>query len=178
MAGLSACSDPQQRLVTELSGQPTTFLCSRHMVATGAELLAVEAELGARDSLQCETSYGSMSYVGSRTVASVGRPSYTREATTQSSANEKNCSDFATSGAAQRFFLLSGGPHRDPNGLDRDGDGNACEWGETLRASVTRYKPKATVRATPRYTSSACYVGPRGGRYTLTASGRKNYGGC
>ncbi|MBP0639119.1 YHYH domain-containing protein [Cupriavidus sp. AcVe19-6a] len=23
-----------------------------------------------------------------------------------------------------------------------------------------------------------CYVGPRGGTYTLTASGRKNYGGC
>lgn len=23
-----------------------------------------------------------------------------------------------------------------------------------------------------------CYVGPRGGTYTITASGRKNYGGC
>jgi hypothetical protein len=23
-----------------------------------------------------------------------------------------------------------------------------------------------------------CYVGPRGGTYTLTASGKKNYGGC
>lgn len=25
---------------------------------------------------------------------------------------------------------------------------------------------------------ATCYVGPRGGTYTLTASGRKNYGGC
>ncbi|MGO4307448.1 YHYH domain-containing protein [Cupriavidus sp. RAF12] len=23
-----------------------------------------------------------------------------------------------------------------------------------------------------------CYTGPRGGTYTITASGRKNYGGC
>ena len=26
--------------------------------------------------------------------------------------------------------------------------------------------------------SSTCYVGPRGGTYTITASGRKNYSGC
>lgn len=25
---------------------------------------------------------------------------------------------------------------------------------------------------------STCYVGPRGGTYTITASGRKNYNGC
>jgi len=33
----------------------------------------------------------------------------------------------------------------------------------------------------PAYTKSAtsgCHVGPRGGTYTLTASGRKNYAGC
>ena len=26
--------------------------------------------------------------------------------------------------------------------------------------------------------SSTCYTGPRGGTYTITKSGRKNYGGC
>lgn len=26
--------------------------------------------------------------------------------------------------------------------------------------------------------TSTCYTGPRGGTYTITASGRKNYGGC
>lgn len=26
--------------------------------------------------------------------------------------------------------------------------------------------------------SSGCYTGPRGGRYTITRSGKKNYGGC
>ena len=33
---------------------------------------------------------------------------------------------------------------------------------------------------TPRTTSSGqtCHVGPRGGTYTITGNGRKNYGGC
>lgn len=31
---------------------------------------------------------------------------------------------------------------------------------------------------TDRSTGPTCYTGPRGGTYTLTASGRKNYGGC
>lgn len=26
--------------------------------------------------------------------------------------------------------------------------------------------------------ASGCYTGPRGGRYTITSSGKKNYGGC
>lgn len=38
---------------------------------------------------------------------------------------DKNCSDFSTQRAAQRFFE-SQGPG-DPHGLDRDGDGVACE---------------------------------------------------
>ncbi|MBU67704.1 MAG: hypothetical protein CL858_20025 [Cupriavidus sp.] len=31
-------------------------------------------------------------------------------------------------------------------------------------------------RQTP--SGQTCYTGPRGGTYTITASGRKNYGGC
>jgi hypothetical protein len=30
----------------------------------------------------------------------------------------------------------------------------------------------------PRPAGPTCYTGPRGGRYTITASGRKNYQGC
>ena len=37
----------------------------------------------------------------------------------------RDCSDFATQGAAQAFYQ-SQGPG-DPNRLDRDGDGRACE---------------------------------------------------
>lgn len=51
-------------------------------------------------------------------------------------------------------------------------------------------KPAAAPRSTlsqplpaysaPRTTSSGqtCFVGPRGGTYTITKSGKKNYGGC
>lgn len=32
--------------------------------------------------------------------------------------------------------------------------------------------------AQPIVVRPTCYTGPRGGTYTITASGRKNYGGC
>jgi endonuclease YncB( thermonuclease family) len=43
------------------------------------------------------------------------------------SAADKDCSDFSSQAAAQRFFEKHGGPKRDPHGLDGDGDGIACE---------------------------------------------------
>ncbi|WP_207792658.1 excalibur calcium-binding domain-containing protein [Nocardioides acrostichi] len=43
------------------------------------------------------------------------------------SAADKNCSDFPSQKAAQIFFIKAGGPSSDPNGLDADGDGIACE---------------------------------------------------
>lgn len=42
----------------------------------------------------------------------------------------------------------------------------------SLAAPVTQ--PAPAQDALP----SGCYVGPRGGTYTITKSGRKNYGGC
>ena len=38
-----------------------------------------------------------------------------------------DCSDFSTQSEAQRFFESEGGPRSDYHGLDRDGDGVACE---------------------------------------------------
>lgn len=43
------------------------------------------------------------------------------------SASDKDCSDFATQRAAQIFFLKHGGPRHDPDRLDADHDGVACE---------------------------------------------------
>jgi hypothetical protein len=40
-------------------------------------------------------------------------------------------------------------------------------------ARLSFYSLASTVPSTP-----TCLVGPRGGTYTLTASGRKNYAGC
>lgn len=45
----------------------------------------------------------------------------------QAAAGDKDCSDFATQRAAQIFFLKHGGPRRDPDRLDADHDGIACE---------------------------------------------------
>ena len=42
-------------------------------------------------------------------------------------AGDKDCSDFRTQAAAQKFFKKHGGPKRDPHRLDADHDGIACE---------------------------------------------------
>lgn len=51
----------------------------------------------------------------------------------------RNCAKYASSTDAQEAFLMKGGPKRDPQGLDPDGDGFACYWDPTpFRAAVTR----------------------------------------
>ena len=40
---------------------------------------------------------------------------------------DRDCSDFATQAAAQRFYVDQGGPRRDPHRLDADDDGRACD---------------------------------------------------
>lgn len=45
--------------------------------------------------------------------------------TRPSSTGDRDCSDFATHDEAQAYFDDAGAG--DPNGLDRDGDGVACE---------------------------------------------------
>jgi hypothetical protein len=42
-------------------------------------------------------------------------------------AGDKDCKDFRTQRAAQFFFLRHGGPRYDPDRLDGDNDGVACE---------------------------------------------------
>ncbi|WP_309648946.1 thermonuclease family protein [Nocardioides sp.] len=56
--------------------------------------------------------------LGCATLSSVASPSY---------AADQDCGDFATQAAAQDYFLDKGGPRRDPDRLDSDGDGVACE---------------------------------------------------
>lgn len=45
------------------------------------------------------------------------------------------------------------------------------------RAPVTRAALASTAIGTPGQTPK-CFTGPRGGTYTITPSGRKNYNGC
>ena len=46
---------------------------------------------------------------------------------TGSLAGDRDCSDFRTQAQAQRYFEAKGGPQRDPDNLDSDHDGVACE---------------------------------------------------
>lgn len=45
-----------------------------------------------------------------------------------------------------------------------------------LRPDEATLPSKATESSSP--VRPICHVGPRGGTYTITSSGRKNYGGC
>jgi hypothetical protein len=47
--------------------------------------------------------------------------------TTPAMGADKDCSDFSTWRAAQKFYKRHGGPQRDPHRLDGDDDGIACE---------------------------------------------------
>ena len=145
----------------------TSHLWSLHYTTTEPlELSLIEVELATRG----ETNTYS-DFLGRTTGSAYGRQLYAREVDEE---GDRDCSDFTSAAAAQKFFLTSGGPVRDRHGLDRDGDGLACEWGVQLK----RVASKGSKKTRSIRTSSRCYVGPRGGTYTITASGRKNYGGC
>ena len=136
----------------------TPSLWAQHSVtAAPLDLAFIEAELGARG----ETASGG-DYLGRKTASAYRRSLYSRGAVTGSG---RDCSDFPSSAAAQKFFLANGGPLSDPYNLDGDGDGLACEWGTRLNRVSSSHR----VAYTPRR-SGRCYVGPRGGTYTITAS--------
>ncbi len=46
---------------------------------------------------------------------------------TQAVARDKDCADFPSQRAAQIFYIKHGGPRYDPDRLDGDNDGVACE---------------------------------------------------
>lgn len=52
--------------------------------------------------------------------------------------------------------------------------GSSNRGGASRAASVAAVSPGGAGAST----AGGCFTGPRGGTYTITASGRKNYGGC
>lgn len=175
----SPATQAPEVLSSRIASETQSNLCTAYRDPTTTPLgkLMIEAELASRGVNQClGQNYGGSS------AAALGTSLYSRQgAPSRTTSNDlRNCSDFSSGAAAQKFFLASGGPLSDPNNLDGDGDGLACEWG-TQVSQIARYRaPVATpVRSSVvRPSASRCYTGPRGGRYTLTAGGRKNYGAC
>jgi len=64
-----------------------------------------------------------------QTTNAVGEPVHRRNRSAGLGAG--GCSRFQSADEAQRAFLASGGPERDPRNLDPDGDGFACRWDPT-----------------------------------------------
>lgn len=58
----------------------------------------------------------------------VGQPIYSRSIIAAQSRYQRNCAKYSSPAAAQEDFLKRGGPKRDPQGIDPDGDGFACTW--------------------------------------------------
>lgn len=62
------------------------------------------------------------------TTNSVGQSVYRRSAFSTEAKFLRNCAQYASADQAQLDFLARGGPQRDRQGLDPDGDGFACGW--------------------------------------------------
>ncbi len=76
------------------------------------------------------------------TQHNVGEQRYNRSNPLRWRRSESACAQFGSQDLAQEAFLAAGGPERDPNHLDPDGDGFACWWDPTPFRQAAR-----TVRA-------------------------------
>lgn len=66
-----------------------------------------------------------------RTNNPVGQQMFSRSGFNAEARFARNCAKYTSSDQAQEAFLDSGGPQRDPKGMDPDGDGFACYWDPT-----------------------------------------------
>ncbi|WP_439122265.1 hypothetical protein [Marivita sp.] len=57
-----------------------------------------------------------------------GAPIYRRSSLASENRHLRNCAAFTSADLAQEEFLANGGPERDRQNLDPDGDGFACSW--------------------------------------------------
>jgi hypothetical protein len=64
---------------------------------------------------------------GTRAIALLAALAVVAIPAAASARGDKDCSDFPSQRAAQIFFLKHGGPRYDPDRLDADHDGIACE---------------------------------------------------
>lgn len=62
------------------------------------------------------------------TTNRVGQSVHQRSSLSGQSRYQRNCAKYQSADRAQEAFLKSGGPQRDPKGIDPDGDGFACFW--------------------------------------------------
>ena len=73
-----------------------------------------------------------------RTSNPRGTPVYSRSAFNTEAKSQRACASYASDDLAQEAFLAAGGPERDRQGLDPDGDGFACGWDPAPFRAVRR----------------------------------------
>jgi hypothetical protein len=78
---------------------------------------------------------------------------------------------FCLYGAANQAGAHGGGLNSEGCHHNRKTGDYHCHRAPVARQAVATPPPPGTARP-------QCFTGPRGGTYTITASGRKNYGGC
>lgn len=69
---------------------------------------------------------GPLSAIGAALVAATAALAVAAGASPAHAA-DRDCTDFANQRAAQDYYIAKGGPGRDPDHLDSDSDGTACE---------------------------------------------------
>lgn len=152
-----AVTDPTPESLRRYSSMSTTDLCRtfRGNPAGSRDRQLAEVYLIQAGELRCAGQD-----IGPEAVAS--RRTYSRPFSSRYSfgSSDLDCADFTSGAAAQAYFIANGGPASDPNGLDRDGDGYACEWGRNIQSHVSRRRAAAVhvsiprTRATPTYSSA------------------------
>ena len=66
----------------------------------------------------------------------VGTALYKRSRFNAAGKYNRNCGQYGHQDQAQIAFLSSGGPEKDPKGMDPDGDGYACTWDPSIYRNV------------------------------------------
>lgn len=74
-----------------------------------------------------------------QTTNPVGTPLYSRSSFSSDAKAQRNCAKYETTDRAQEAFLADGGPEKDRNGIDPDGDGFACSWDPAPFRAVRGY---------------------------------------
>jgi endonuclease YncB( thermonuclease family) len=74
------------------------------------------------------------------------------------SAQDRDCGDFSDQAAAQAYFVALGGPANDPDRLDGDSDGIACESLPCPCGSSATIAPTPTVEPTPAPTRRSARI--------------------
>ncbi len=72
-----------------------------------------------------------------QTTNPVGTQLYNRSRFRAKVKYQRSCGQFTSADLAQEAFLARGGPERDPDGMDPDGDGYACDWSPEPYRSVS-----------------------------------------